>query len=44
VSKDLNLSYVLLPETNQLQMWLLTSRPKLMRIKEDTILQFKSSC
>ena len=37
VSKDLNLSYVLLPETNQLQNVVITSRPKLMRIKEDTI-------
>jgi hypothetical protein len=36
VSKDLNLSYVF-TETNQLQNVVITSRPKLMRIKEDTI-------
>ena len=37
VSENLNLTFVLLPETNQLQNVVITTRPKLMRIKEDTI-------
>ncbi|UQD55231.1 carboxypeptidase-like regulatory domain-containing protein [Flavobacterium sp. K5-23] len=37
VQEKVSLSFVLLPETNQLQNVVITSRPKTMRIKGDTI-------